>query len=226
MRFFYADANQKTVGPMSGDDVLRLYRAGTLQGDTPLIEEGSTSWSTIDRLLSSAASSSAAYQPSSGAAYSTRARDHVAAPQAPLRGAEPLAPLLSIASTSDKAVVFGSSAAVLAMLLPWGSLFGSSISGLALAGHAPLLWLHPISFIGCLAAHQRLARASAPERLLAMRYVLAVAAGWTAIGAALISVGSSVLSSAGIGLYVALVGSASVAYGAGTDIRHQVMASI
>jgi hypothetical protein len=118
----------------------------------------------------------------------------------------------------DKAVVGGAAVGILSLLFPWGSVVGASLSGVSVAAHAPLLWLQPLTLLGCIVVHQRLANAQPIDRMLAMRYILIVATTWTAIGAAVATVGATVISAPGIGLYMAVAGSASVAYGAFMEI--------
>lgn len=51
MRYFYADQNRQPVGPLEADEVLGMYRNGVLNGNSPLIAEGASTWGTVDTLL-------------------------------------------------------------------------------------------------------------------------------------------------------------------------------
>ena len=47
MRYFYADADRKTIGPVSDRDVYRLIRDGVLKPDSALMAEGGNGWETV-----------------------------------------------------------------------------------------------------------------------------------------------------------------------------------
>jgi uncharacterized RDD family membrane protein YckC len=63
MRYFYSDQNNRPVGPVTADEVLTLYRVGTLNARTPLIAEGETTWATVDTLLRPTRAMMPAYTP-------------------------------------------------------------------------------------------------------------------------------------------------------------------
>jgi hypothetical protein len=44
--YYYGDAQQKTIGPLSFDELKNLARAGTIIGATPVIEHGGAQWKT------------------------------------------------------------------------------------------------------------------------------------------------------------------------------------
>ncbi len=50
MRYFYWDADCRTVGPVSDREISRLIRVGVLQPDSPLMLEGAQRWETVDTI--------------------------------------------------------------------------------------------------------------------------------------------------------------------------------
>jgi uncharacterized RDD family membrane protein YckC len=63
MRYFYADADRKTVGPVSDRDVARMIREGVLQPDSPLMVEGGTAWQTVGTLVRQPSTFAGDYSP-------------------------------------------------------------------------------------------------------------------------------------------------------------------
>lgn len=51
MRYFYADADRRTVGPVTDREVFRLIRDGVLTPESPLMVEGGAAWETVDTLV-------------------------------------------------------------------------------------------------------------------------------------------------------------------------------
>lgn len=51
MRYFYADADRQTVGPVTDSEVSRLIRDGVLTPESPLMIEGGAQWQTVATLV-------------------------------------------------------------------------------------------------------------------------------------------------------------------------------
>src|SRR4051812_1621702 len=51
MRYFYADADRRTVGPVTDTELFHLIRDGVLTPDSPLMAEGEAQWQTVGTLV-------------------------------------------------------------------------------------------------------------------------------------------------------------------------------
>lgn len=115
---------------------------------------------------------------------------------------------------AEKAVVFASTAGVVAFFLPWFGGFGGSASGFAMAQQVSgLLWVLPLSFGTCFFLSYLNIKAAPRQRALRARWFLFLGSFWVAVVLLATVAGRSLFGIAAIGLYLTLVSTAAIAVG-------------
>jgi hypothetical protein len=223
--YYYSDAQQHTIGPLSFDAIRSLRAAGVVTASTRVIETGASTWRNYADLMGNAESPAgdtytAPPPPSADRVIRERA---AAAADRPVAVAGTTAKAIqesfletyrAASTVAEKTVFIACGVGLVAFFLPWASALGYGISGFGLARQATgLLWLLPVSLVVAFFPCYLNVGATRRQRILRARAFLAIGTFWMAI-ALFATVGASqAFGVASIGLYVTLVAAAALATG-------------
>lgn len=227
-QYYYADASKSSVGPISLEELRELHSAGVVANDTAVIEAGATKWGRYSDFVRASNEPGLAPPPPPPptelrsqedivrervAAGATRATAF-ASTTASVVQRSVLQTFQGAVSVGERAVVFATIVGMVAFPLPWVSAFGSGVSGFSLARDAAgLLWLLPISLLGCFFLSYLNVGSTRRRRLLRARWFLLVGTFWATVALLATVLGRQLFGVAAVGLYLTLLSSAAIAVG-------------